>query len=183
MSNSFQYIDVLEDIVKSYNDSKHRSIGMAPSAVSPANEKTVFKMLFPKGTQRLPTKFAFTIGDTVRLTKQKDPFAKGYQPGYTDELFTVTEVLKTLPTRYKINDVQGDQIEGSFYAQEMIKSNATPETLYKIEKIIRRRTVYTKKRNSKGRMVKVGKQQLFVKWQGYPDKFNSWVDEADSQSI
>jgi hypothetical protein len=176
-------MDVLKDIVNSYNNSKHRSIGIAPSAVTELNEKDVFKKLYPTGRPDLPKTFAFAVGDTVRLTKQKDSFAKGYQPGYTDELFTVTEVLMTVPTRYKVKDVQGDQIEGSFYAQEMIKSSATPETLYKIEKIIRKKTVYRKERNSKGRMVKVAKKQLFVKWQGYPDKFNSWVDESDAQTI
>jgi hypothetical protein len=174
MTNSFQYIDALDDILNTYNNTVHRSIGIAPSSVNTLNESKVFKTLYPKGQPKPPKNFAFAVGDTVRLSKQNDPFVKGYKPGYTEELFTITEILRTAPTRYKVKDAQGDPIEGSFYTQEMIKATASPEKLYKIEKIIKTRNV-----RLHGKRVK----QLFVKWLGYSDKFNSWIDEKDSQDI
>jgi hypothetical protein len=82
-----------------------------------------------------------------------------------------------------VKDAQDDQIEGSFYAQEMIKAQVAPEALYKIENIIKKRTVYTKHRNSKEKIIRVGKKQLFVKWQGYPNKFNSWIDKKDAEEV
>jgi hypothetical protein len=65
---------------------------------------------------------------------------------------------------YRIKDLGDDKIEGTFYAQELPKVKK-PET-FLIEKIIRRR--------GKG-----SKQEIFVKWLGYPERFNSWVPASD----
>jgi len=42
-----RYIDVLPDLIHSYNHTFHRSIGMAPSQVGAHNEEVVRKRLYP----------------------------------------------------------------------------------------------------------------------------------------
>ena len=84
---------------------------------------------------------------------------RGYTARWTEEVFTVSEVLYTDPITYKIVDYNNEEIKGSFYEQELQK--ATQE-LFRIEKIIKKK----------------GNKSL-VKWLGYPDTFNSWVDNSD----
>lgn len=66
---------------------------------------------------------------------------------------------------YSIKDLADEEIKGKFYEQELTLYNNVNEE-YKIEKVIKRST-----RN------KV--KEIFVKWYGYPEKFNSWISEAD----
>jgi len=99
------------------------------------------------------------VGDKVRITRKKGVFEKGYTARCTEEVFTVSEVRYIDPITYKIVDYNNEEIKGSFYEQELQK--ATQELL-RIEKII----------NKKG-------NKSLVKWLGYPDTFNSWVDNSD----
>ena len=73
--------------------------------------------------------------------------------------FTIVEVKNTLPVTYKIADLNGEKIRGSFYEPELQK---TSQQLFRIEKVIKR-----------------GKKKSLVKWKGYSDDFNSWVDNKD----
>ena len=109
-----------------------------------------------------PGKPKFSIGDRVRISKYKRKvFDKGYTPNWTEELFVIDKVLTTRPLTYKIVDLTGEEIKGSFYEQELQKAK---QQTFRIEKIIRR--------NNK-------KKIALVKWSGYPDKFNSWVSLKD----
>ena len=97
--------------------------------------------------------------DRVRISKKKGVFEKGYTPRWTEEVFKVSEVHYTEPITYKIVDLNNDEIQGSFYAPELQK---TTQEMFRIEKVIRRK----------------GNKSL-VKWLGYPESFNSWVDNKD----
>ena len=101
----------------------------------------------------------FSIDDNVRITKKEGIFEKGYTPRWTEEVFTVSEVHYTDPITYKLKDLNGEEIKGSFYEQELQK---TAQEMFIIEKVIRRK----------------GDKSL-VKWVGYADQFNSWVDNKD----
>ena len=106
------------------------------------------------------------VGDFVRITKYRGAFKRGYTPNWTHELFIIkSKDIQTQAPTYKIKDQSGEEIEGSFYEEELQKVGE-PES-YKIEKVIRSR----RQRN--------GQRQYFVKWMGYPDSFNSWIDEGD----
>lgn len=79
--NSFRYIDKLDDFVKAYNNTYHRTIKMAPSAVNDCNILQVYKNT--RLAQRIPQKkqrSKVKVGDYVRITKDKNVFAKGYEP-------------------------------------------------------------------------------------------------------
>ena len=80
-----------------------------------------------------PIKPKFSV-EKVRLTKKKKFFEKGYTARWTEEDFTVTQVPYTDPPTYKISDYNGEEIQGTFYEQELQK---TSQEIYRIEKIIR----------------------------------------------
>ena len=151
-----RYIDVLNEMVNSYNNTRHSSIKMTPAKASlKANEKTVWMNLFGNEIHKA-IKPKFSIGDKVRITKKKNIFEKGYTPRWTEEIFTISTIQYTDPPTYKITDANDEEIQGSFYEQELQKST---QEIFRIEKVIRKR----------------GNKSL-VKWLGYSDSFNSWVD-------
>jgi hypothetical protein len=59
------------------------------------------------------------VGDIVRIEVYKDKFTKGRKPNWTKELFVVDKVLRTNPITYKIKDMNGEEIIGSFYNQQL----------------------------------------------------------------
>ena len=159
-NNTYNYIDALPELVEDYNNTVHSSTKLTPTDASKEeNELKVWRNLYPDRykTSRLNPKFS--VGDKVRITKKKKDFEKGYTARWTEEIFTIKEIRETNPITYKLEDLQGEEIEGTFYEPELQK---TEQQIYRIEKIIKK---------EKGRS--------FVKWKGYPDKFNSWVDNKD----
>ena len=110
-------ITVLDDLVKDYNNTVHSSIKMTPiEACKLENELTVYKNLYPEKEEKIK-KPKFKVGDRVRITKKKGKFEKGYTTCWTREIFVIEEVLDTNPVTYKINDLKGEEIKGSFYEQ------------------------------------------------------------------
>ena len=89
----------------------------------------------------------FRVGDHVRISKYKNIFAKDYTPNWSEE------IKNTVPCSYVINDLNGKEIIG----KELQKAN---QEEFRIEKIIKR----------KG-------DKLYVKWKGYDNSFNSWIDK------
>ena len=161
---TYRWIDELPQLMESYNASVHRSIGMAPSAVNEDVEHDLWlkqeRMGPQKVTNREPASI-FQVGDEVRLSKAKLVFDKGYLPNWTEEIFTVSRILDTVPVMYKVRDYQNHEIEGSFYGAELQKVVKPAE--YAIERVIRTRRVR-------------GQLQYFVKWLGYGPEHNSWID-------
>ena len=85
---SARWIDVLGDVVNSYNHSYHRSIGMAPVEVTLENRDVVTHRLYPPKTA---PKWKFSVGDTVRIAKYKHVLHKGYLPNWSEEIFKIDE--------------------------------------------------------------------------------------------
>ena len=101
----------------------------------------------------------FKVGDHVKISKHKNTFAKGYTPNWSEEVFVIKKVKSTVPWTYVIHDLNGDEIIGTFYEKELQKTN---QQKFRIEKIIK----------TKG-------DKLYVKWKGYDNSFNSWIDQKD----
>jgi transposase-like protein len=159
-----QYIDVLDNMVSLYNNTRHTSIKMTPTKASiKANEKAVWLNLYGGLYPEPPDKPTFQVGDKVRISKKKSIFSKGYSPRWTEEIFTVSQIQYTDPITYKIADCNGEEIQGTFYEQELQK---TKQEIFRIEKILRKR----------------GNKSL-VKWVGYPESFNSWVNNKALMSL
>lgn len=159
--NSNRYVDVIADIVNSYNNTWHRSIGMSPTEVNYDNQQLVADRLYPPK----PAKFNWKlqVGDNVRLSIAKVVFRKGYMGSWTEEIFRVVDRMKTDPVTYHVADLNGEVIKGRFYEPELQKVEKPKDEFYRVEKILK-----TRKRG--------GKVEYFVKWVGYPDSFNSWTD-------
>ena len=146
------YIDVLDDIVKKYINAVHSSIKMKPKDVVDDS----FIEYSEETNEKDPK---FKVGDNVRISKYKNIFAKGYTPDWSEEVFVVNKIQNTVPWTYLINDLNGEEIKGSFYEKELQKAN---QKEFRIEKVI-------KKKGDK----------LYVKWKGYNNSFNSWINKKD----
>ena len=111
-----KYIDVPDDMVNNYNNTRHLSIKMTPVEASlKKNETTVWRNLYPdheRRTRRPNPKFS--VGDRIRITKKKTVFEKGYTPRWTEEVFTVSKIQYTDPVTYNISDYNGEEIQGTF---------------------------------------------------------------------
>ena len=75
---TMRYIDVLPDLVDSYNRSKHRSIQKKPINVTQNIEQEVWHTLYGKRENKGNIKYKFDVGDQVRISKMKRTFEKGY---------------------------------------------------------------------------------------------------------
>ena len=64
-NNTLKYVNILPKLVRSYNNSRHRSIGMRPSDVNHANESIVWERLYGNEASKL-VKYKFRIGDQVK---------------------------------------------------------------------------------------------------------------------
>jgi len=165
--NTYKFTDVLQDMVHSYNHTHHRTIGRAPVTVTTENAGEVREKMY--GNEKTVGTPKLKAGDNVRISKTRRVFDKGYLPNWTEEIFTVDKSVRTTPVTYKIVDYDGEAVEGSFYDKELQKVEKS-DNVYKVEKILRTRR-------------RAGRKEYFVKWRGYPDKFNSWVDDADMTGI
>ena len=123
-NNTNKYYDVLDELVNVYNNTKHSSIKMTPvEASNQENERIVYENLYKFESLLKPkSKPKFKIGNRVRITKKKGTFEKGYTNRWTTEIFVISEVLNTIPVTYKIVDLNGEEIIGSFYEQELQKT-------------------------------------------------------------
>ena len=146
------YIDKLDYIVKEYNNKYHTSIKMKPLDVK---DNTYID--FKKEIDNKDPKFK--VGDHVRISKYKNIFAKGYMPNWSEGVFVIKKVKNTVPWTYVVNDLNDEKIIGTFYEKELQSTN---QQKFRIEKVIKR----------KG-------DKLHVKWKGYDNSFNSWIDKKD----
>ena len=96
----------------------------------------------------------------VRISKYKNIFTKGYMLNWSEEIFIINKIKNTVPWTYVINDLNGEEIIGTFYENELQKTD---------QKRIQNRKKVLKKKGDK----------LYVKWKGYDHSFNSWIDKKD----
>ena len=101
----------------------------------------------------------FKVGDHVRTSKYKNIFAKGYMPNWSEEVFISSKIKNTVLWTYVINDYNGEETITTFYEKELQKTNKKE---FRIETIIKRKS-----------------DKLYVKWKGYNNSFNSWIDKKD----
>ena len=146
------YIDKLDDIVDKYNNTYHTTIKMKPIDVKDNTYINTSKEINNKDPK-------FKVGDYVRISKYKKIFAKRYISNWSEEVFVIKKVKNTIPWTYVINGLNGEEIIGTFYEKELQKTN---QEEFRIEKVIRQ----------KG-------DKLYVKWKGYDNSFNSWIDKRN----
>ena len=108
------YIDKLDDIVNKCNNTYHRTIKMKPMDV----KDNTFINIDNEVNDKDPK---FKPGDYVRISKYKNIFVKGYAPNCSEKVFVIKEIKNTWT--YVINDLNGEDIIGTFYEKELQKTN------------------------------------------------------------
>ena len=76
-------------------------------------------------------------------------------PNRSEEVYIISKIKNTVPWTYVINDLNGEEIIGTFYEKELQKTN---QQKFRIEKVIKRKC-----------------DKLYVKWKDYDNSFNSWI--------
>ena len=123
------YIDKPDDIVHKYNNKNHRTIKMKPIDVK---DNTYID--FGKEVNDNDPKFK--VGDHVRISKYKNIFAKGYTPNWSQEIFLIKKIKNTVSWTYVINDLNGEEITGTFYEKELQKID---QQEFRIENVIKKK--------------------------------------------
>ena len=146
------YINKLDDFVRKYNNTYHTSTKMKPIDVK---DNTYID--FKKESNDKDPKFK--VGDHARISEYKNIFAKGYAPKWSEEIFIIKKIKNTVSWTYVINDLNGEEIIGTFHENELQK---TDQKEFRVGKVIKRKC-----------------DKLYVKWKGYDNSFNSWIDKKD----
>jgi hypothetical protein len=163
-NNTHTYIDILQKLVAGYNKTVHRSIKIAPKDMTDDKWWDIYK---PRGVIKKKP-YTIRVGDSVRVSYLSNAFTRAFDQQFSREVFVVTgRYRKRGIPLYKIEDMNGQSIDGTFYSSELQKVNIDKEKMWKVEKVIK-----TRKRK--------GVKEYYVKWLGFPDSFNSWVTELES---
>ena len=165
--NTLRWIDVLPYLVMAYNKTFHRSIAMAPLDVNADNEEQVWNRLYKaRFRPRRVKKPSHKVGDKVRLQKKHRPFKKGYLPGWTDEVFSVSAIKKGALPLYNVVEWDGTPITGRFYEHDLQKVYMDDQSLFRVERVMQRK-----------------KGQVLVRWKGWPSKYDSWIPSKPYASL
>jgi len=108
-----RYVNVLSDLLHSYTNTHHRSIGMPPFELNVDNEHVVRARLYPPKPKSHRRKY--DVGDRVHIAIQRRPFRKGYLGDWLDELFEIASRMPTVPVTYELADLAGERTKGKFY--------------------------------------------------------------------
>lgn len=169
---SYDFRDILQNVVAAYNASVHSATGYPPDAVRPHHRFSIWANKYLRGMQNVSSP-SLKAGQFVRLAinRAANPFARGYTQSFTEEIFKITYVQTKhrsglLPRPlYHVCDLSGEPILGGYYREELTPvTRFDPKTsTYKIEKIVARR------KNRRGEV------EGLVKFLGYPESMNQWL--------
>ena len=136
--------------------------------VEASKDENKFKLLENQTSLELGNeKPKFKVGDKVRISRIKGLFEKGYLPNWSEALYIIDKVKKTNPYTYTIQDMNGEEVLGSFYTEELQKST---QEVFRIEKIISKKKIN-------------GVMHGLVKWLGYNEKDNSWEPMSEIERL
>ena len=163
-NNNTLFYNITDNLVNEYNNKMHSTVKMTPVQASlKINEKKIQNIYNFKKTTK-PGKS--TIGDRVRISLEKNIFEKSYETNWTVEIFVIYDIKYSNVPYYYLKDSNDEKIEGSFYEQELPKTNFKKDDLYIIEKVLK--TKYDK---------------VYVKWRNHDSSFNSWVNIDNIKNI
>ncbi len=97
-------------------------------------------------------------------------FEKGSTKNWTREVFKVVSRHPTQPPVYRVSDLNGEHLEGAFYAHELQTVSYDPQQHLLVEAVL--------KEEGRG-----SRKRYWVKWLGYPSSFNSWVHAKDMKKV
>lgn len=173
-NGTYKYIDVLQALVHSYNNTIHSTLKMTPTQITAKNQENIFYNIYKISDKQIKHVWqkdkdrSVQPGDRIRIIKTRSAFDKGYEPNWTTEVFTVTKHKGKRGCI--IEDDAGEEIKGVFYPEEVQKVLKPQTDTYPIEKVLRYR--------GKGK-----RKEAYVRWKGYSDKFDQWIPARNITKI
>lgn len=170
--NTRRYINVLQDIVQAYNHTRHSATRMQPATVTRENARIARENITRRWKTIKKRGIKYRVGDLVRISRAKAAFEKGYEAGWSEEIFRIHRVLEWRnPPVYELTDLEGEVIDGIFYEQELGRvEKALEEEEFIVDRVIK----------SRGRGAN---KQLLVSWRGYPSKFDTWIPATNLTTL
>ena len=158
-SNNTIWYNILPELIKKYHDRFHRTIKIRPIDVNKSNEKHIKNTVYNYDITNKKPKYK--INDIVRISlKRRELFDKPTgNIKWSEELFKIYKINKSNVISYQLKDMNNEIIKGIFYEKELQLTKNTSDE-YIIEKILR-----------------TNKNKIYVKWRGYSNNFNSWIDK------
>ena len=168
-----RWVDVLQDVTRSYNNTYHRTIRRTPASVTVENASQVWQQQYDGRPGPKPDgAFKLQVGDFVRISHLRQAFQREYNARWSGEIFKVkARRVRGGLNIYSLMDWFEEPITGTFYEPELQKITADPEGVFNIEKVLRSR----KRRGHE--------KEYLVRWQNWPSRFDSWVGASDMQDI
>lgn len=155
-SEQLNYVDKLDDIVQSINDTKNRTTGLAPSEITEWHTPYLFNILHRENT-KFPQKSKYSLNQLVKITRPYKTFEKesnNYK--FASEIFSISKIQKNPPYTYILEDLDKNPILGSFYDKELQPV-----------------TISTKKHPFK--IIKSEGNNIFIHFTSYPKTLDRWV--------
>ncbi len=121
----WNWIDAVQKISASLNNTKTRSHGMTPATASTLENAELFERKYAKGNnhQNRKRSFKFNPGDFVRIAKPRTTFARGFKPTFSAAVYQIKQKYQTEPHVYKVQTAVPPiiEIEKAFYSPELVK--------------------------------------------------------------
>ena len=170
-NNSYEWTKYVDPAMNIYLNRRHRTIKMTPLDAEKDENESIVRTTYWKRYMKADIKkkkAKFSVGDSVRIFKERGTFHRGYMEDFTEEIFTVSKVLINLPVpRYKLKEYNGEELVGSFFEDELVRYDA-PE-FYQIDVI---------KSRGKGR-----KKEYLVHYRGWPSSYDEWKKASEMKDM
>ena len=162
-----KYINVLDDIVKSYNLRWHRMINMSPEQAEKEQNHFNVRLSQERYYHKIIEKSKkpkYKVGEYVRVAKSGNVFKRSYDEQFDTDFFIIEDIKRNLPRPMYILKSPLGVVQTDLYYEEELQPYRSD--VWKIEEVLRRR-----RRN--------GRAQSLVKWLGFPLEEASWIDDTN----
>lgn len=171
-----RYVHILDDIVKGYNNRRHRIIQMTPNqAERTRNHNDVRRALsiyYDKSRNRA-VKPKFKVGDWVRVKNVRGKFFRSYQQTFGWLIYEIIKVHAHMPRpMYEIRNSANEVMADKYYQEELQLVGGEDGELFKVHSVIGRR------RNPRTRAAEVK-----VRWEGFVENTGSWIPASSLENI
>ncbi|XP_034234737.1 uncharacterized protein LOC117641481 isoform X1 [Thrips palmi] len=165
-NNTYSFLPVLQDMVKSINDTPHSTTLVAPNKFSESDVYPAWERNYLRHMPHIPDPrpYRFEVGDPVRVSLLRRSMDKAYRGTFSPQVFTVKARRKTRPHTYELRNAAGEPVDGLFFEQELILAKDRPDRRYMIEKEHDRRVNPQTK-----------KKEVQVSWVGWPPSVRDWI--------
>lgn len=159
MLGTNNWIQSLSKLTNEINNRKHSRFGFIPNKIHKKDEKLIMRKFYSR-PREMSHKTKFKIGDCVRISSPPKIFRRAFMPYWSTSLYSIKAINRKIPNVYVLEDHEGNELKRKYYEEELQKTNA--KDIWLVEKIVKRR----------------GKK-ILVRYLGFSEKYDQWVDAKD----